>query len=183
MNERVSEIRITSYLCCIIHSLYILEAFYFTTKSVPCRSLHVDESERRNRPPAGTYLCSGGGREYRVKGGWSGDNSRGLPCACLGVWRTCPVNMLSADISPSPRWDFTNMATWKPMLGNVSRATPVDLTLTELRWTSVNIVHTQFPLSPPPILVIENAYTTQLTALYFLGHVGSVRCWLTPTTE
>ena len=53
---------------------------------------------------------------------------------------------------------------------------PVDLTLTELRWASINIVHTQFPLSPPPNLVIENAYTTQLTALYFLGHVGSARC-------
>ena len=23
--------------------------------------------------------------------------------ACPGVWRTCPVNMLSGDISPSPR--------------------------------------------------------------------------------
>ena len=62
------------------------------------------------------------------------------------------------------------------MLGNVSRVTPVDLTLKELKWTSVNIIHTQFPLSPPPILVIENDHTTLLTALYFLEHVGSARC-------
>ena len=62
------------------------------------------------------------------------------------------------------------------MLGNVPRVTPVDLTLTELEWTSVNIIHTHFPLSPPPILVIENEHTTQLTALYFLGHVGSASC-------
>ena len=98
-------------------------------------------------------------------------------CVSGGVeGRTCHVNMLSVYTSPSPRRDFTNMATLKPMLGNVSRVTPVDLTLTELEWISVNTIHTQFPLSPPPDLVIENVHITQLSALYFLGHVGSARC-------
>ena len=60
------------------------------------------------------------------------------------------------------------------MLGDVSHVTPLDLSVTEFRWTSVITSHTQSPLPPPPDLGIKNVHTAFLLSHYFLGLVGSV---------